>query len=226
MRRKDAEMIIANSGWLAAVPGDFRDQVISRCALKSVQPGTVVFRRGDAPGGIYGLVLGNVTLNTAPPHRRPRLIQTGLIGSWMGADSFLTQQPRRGELQVRTPSVLMHLPLQDMEQMATEDPKCLRYFAQILLFIADALIRTVNDLQINDSRYRVAAILDRINNAGEHQTMIPLTQAEIGEMAGATRRQVNAAMKDFSSRGWIQTHYRMIEVLDPAAIRAFYETVD
>lgn len=121
--------------------------MLARCALVRFQAGDVVYRMGDEPGGIYGLISGNLTLNTAPADRIPRLIQTAQVGLWAGEDCFLGRQPRRVQLQVRVPTVMMHLPLAEMDRLAAANPEAVRYFAQILMSTVDSLVRITSDLQ-------------------------------------------------------------------------------
>ncbi|MGO4841964.1 Crp/Fnr family transcriptional regulator, partial [Rhizobiaceae sp. 2RAB30] len=68
----------------------------------------------------------------------------------------------------------------------------MRNFSHILMASVDVLIRIVHDLQIPDASRRIASVLQRATWIGERP--IPLTQSEIGVMANASRKQVNAAL--------------------------------
>ncbi|MGH2257752.1 helix-turn-helix domain-containing protein, partial [Enterococcus faecalis] len=54
---------------------------------------------------------------------------------------------------------------------------------------------------------------------GKHP--LPLTQTEIGAMARASRRQVNAALKRFAENRWLETSYRSITILNAEELRLF-----
>jgi CRP/FNR family cyclic AMP-dependent transcriptional regulator len=174
---------------------------------------------GEKPGGIYGLVSGTVAVNTSPPAATPRLIHIGAPGFWTGEGSFLTRQPRRIEMQAITAATMMHLPLHSMDQMEARDPRVVRNFAQILMINVDILIRIVHDLQQPDTARRIAAVLNRAGWIGDRP--IPLTQAELGAMANASRKQVNAVLQRFAKEGWISNTYRNIGVLDSESLRRF-----
>jgi len=219
LSRADAERIVANAGWLPATPAQFRAEVLRHARLQHVRPGDVIFRFGDAPGGIYGLVAGTLRINTAPPDAVPRLIHLGMPGAWTGEGCFLTGEPRRAELQALGDAWLMHLPLQAMEQIVTADPGAARCFGGIAVLTVEVLIRIVHDLQRRDAGRRIASVLQRAAWVGD--VPIPLSQTEIGIMANASRQQVSAAMKRFAEAGWIETTYRSIIVTRPQALRDY-----
>ncbi|MCG2839567.1 Crp/Fnr family transcriptional regulator [Sandaracinobacter sp. RS1-74] len=219
IRKDEADAIVANNGWLLTQPADFREEVLRHSVLMHFEAGQTVFRIGDAPGGIYGLVRGNATVNTAPPNLPPKLLQGSLPGYWTGEASFLTRQPRRVELQVRMPTWLLHLPLSQMNRMAYDDPRVIRNFSHILVATLDIATRIISDLQQLNPARRLAATLDRAAASGSDVVM--LTQAELGEMACASRRQVNRVLGEFEERGWVRLGYGGFTILDLEALRRF-----
>lgn len=160
-------------------------------------------------------------MNTAPPHLPPKIVQTSMPGCWTGESSFITRQPRRVELKVQIATVVLHLPLGQMDRMVYEDQKRIRNFAMILAGSIDFAIRIICDLQHQDPARRIAATLDR--SVAEGRKTIVLTQKELGEMARATRRQVNSVLGQFAERGWVRLGYGAITVMDVSALREFVE---
>lgn len=219
IKRETAEAILRQNGWLSYQPEDFRSEVLRRCILMRFSPGDVIYRYGDDLGGIHGLVDGAVTVNLAPPGSTPGLIHMGRPGGWIGENCFLTRQPRRVELRALSEVCAMHLPLDQMDQMASADPTVIRNFSHILMNAVEVLIRVIHDLQKPDPDRRIASVLQRMAFVGDRP--IPLTQTEIGTMACASRRQVNAALKRFAENGWVQTSYRSITILNADKLQCF-----
>lgn len=219
LSRADAERIVCGAGWLPTTRPEFRAELLRHARLQHFAPGDVIFRFGDALGGIYGLVAGALRINTAPPDALPRLIHLGMPGAWTGEGCFLTGQPRRAEMQALGEAWLMHLPLQSMEQIAAADARAVRAFGSIAVQSVQVLIRIVHDLQTRDASRRIASVLQRAAWVGE--LPIALSQTEIGIMANASRRQVSAAMKRFAEAGWIAATYRSITVVRPQALREY-----
>jgi CRP-like cAMP-binding protein len=217
--RAKAESILSRAGWLLLQPAAFRAEVLRRSILLHFAPGEVVYRFGDPLGGIYGLVAGTITVNTAPPTETPRPIHLGVPGAWTGEGCFLTRQPRRLELRALVDTWMMHLPLDALDKMAARDPAVVQRVIQILMMSIEVLIRVVHDLQKPDTSRRIAAVLQRATEIGE--APIPLSQTELGAMANASRKQVNAALQRFAISGWVTNTYRSITVIDAEGLRRF-----
>ncbi|MDF2811278.1 MAG: Crp/Fnr family transcriptional regulator [Microvirga sp.] len=219
IKRDAAESILRQNGWLSYQPEAFQTDVLRRSILVHLEPGELVFGFGDELGGIYGLVSGTATINTAPPNHIPQLVNVGAPGAWAGEGCFLARQPRSVELRALVETSLMYLPLEEMDDMADADPMVAYNFGQIIMTNVDALIRVIHDLQRVDPDRRIAAVLQRARCIGERP--LPLTQSEIGTMARASRRQVNAALKRFADNGWVKTSYRSVIILNSEKLRLF-----
>jgi CRP-like cAMP-binding protein len=215
--RVDAERIISERGWLSELPAAFRAAVLARATLARFAAGEVVFRFGDPPGGIYGMVSGIVTMTTAPRTEMPRLIHLAEPGTWTGEGCFVTREPRRVEICAFVDTVMMHLPLAAMDEMAAADPGVARHFARILVDSVDILIRIVHDLQKAGAPRRIASVLQRFGSIGD--APIPLSQAELGVLANASRKQVNAVLRHFAAAGCVETTYRSVRIVDAEALR-------
>ena len=219
MRREDADSIVRNNGWLSSLSFAFQDEVLRSATLQAYEPGKVIYRQGDEPGGIYGLVAGNFSINTAPPGGRPKLIHFSMPGYWTGEGCFFTRQPRRMELRAILPTWVMHLPLTQMDRIAYEDPQLIRNFSLILMHSIDMSIRIMNDLQHSDPKVRIAAVLSRALSSGS--PALNLTQEQLGEMTCTSRGQANRILGDFEKRGWVKCSYGSILIVDAASIQAF-----
>ncbi len=216
-----AEQIMSEAGWLAHQPEAFRAEVLRRSTLMHFAPGDAIIHLGDPPGGIYGLVSGTVSLSLAPAGSTPRLILLGVPGYWTGEVCFLTRKPRRGDMRAVVATTMLHLPLDALDQMAARDPQVAHHVAQILVMSVEFLLRVIHDLQKPEADRRIASVLHRTTSIGK--VAIPLTQSEIGVMANASRKQVNAALKRFSDAGWATNTYRSITIEDTGALRHFAE---
>jgi CRP/FNR family transcriptional regulator, cyclic AMP receptor protein len=199
------------------MPEDFRAEVLRRSFLVRFEPGDPVIQLGDPPGGIYGLVSGTVSISIAPAGDEPRLILLGVPGYWTGAACFLTRKPRRRAVVETT---MFHLPRRDGPD-GRRDPNVPHYIAQILMMNVEFLLRVIHDLQKPSADQRIASVLQRTTWIGE--VPIPLTQEDLGIMANASRKQVNAALKRFAEAGWLKNSYRSITIHDAKALRHFAE---
>lgn len=215
----EARRVLSEAGWLSEQPEGFRAEVLRRGQLVRFGAGDTIYRLGDPPGGVYGLVSGAVAVVTAPPDGGPQLLHIGMPGSWIGEGSFLVREPRRVGMRAVVPTVTLHLPLEAMDRIAAEDPLAMRCFVRILMGNLDILVRAFHDLQQNGTDRRVALALLRLAPGAE--VAVPVSQADLGQMAHATRGQVNAALRRFVDAGWVGKGYRSVRIRDLAALRGF-----
>jgi len=216
---QQARRLLTRTGWLSQQAEAFQQRVLGSCMLKRFNAGHVIFSPGDPPGGIFGLVEGAVTVTVAGNASGPHLLHIALPGSWVGDGSFLAREPGRIGLQAVVETWMMRLPFDAMEEIVRLEASSIERFAKVLLASVDILLRAYSDLQDPDDARRIASTLLRI--APEPGTSIPLTQAEIGAMSAASRKQVNAVLQRFMSAGWVKKGYRSVTVDNIPALWRF-----
>lgn len=221
MPRKTAERLICERGWLSHMPEPFRVRLLQNAQLLKYEPGQIIFRTGDPPGGIYGLVAGTVSVNTAPLDSTPRLIHIAVPGGWTGEDCFLTGQRRRIELLAQSEAWVMHVPIKAMEQMSVANPSDMRAFGVISIIAGDSLLRIIHDLQKNNVGSRIASALHRISWTTD--APVSVSQENLSILTNTSRKQVNNVIQHFVEQGWVETAYRSITVTNPTALRQFAE---
>lgn len=219
LSRADAEAAVLHDGWLAFQPPAFQTALLSRALLQTWAHGEAIYRFGDPPGGIYGLVRGTLSISMAPRNAAPRFVQFGIAGAWAGEGPFLTGEPRRAEMRAVDDCALFHLPLDAMHRMAAVDPEAIRRFAGITVLHFDVLARVIDDLLIPNAARRIASVLHRASWLQSRS--VPISQETLGDMANASRKQVNVALARFAREGWVATSYRAIEVIDAPALLRF-----
>ncbi|PZU46752.1 MAG: Crp/Fnr family transcriptional regulator [Sphingomonas sp.] len=217
--RRDAEAVLRREGWLSLQPKPFQDDVLARCRLLFFAANEPIYRVGDPPGGLYGLVSGNALVQSSPPYSSLQMIKVGTPGMWTGEGAFLTRQPRRIELRAREATWVMHLPLEQMDRMVAADPMVLRAFCLLLVGTLDVLLQMVSGLQMNDPFRRIAAAIDR--SLPRSETELTVSQTDLAEMSRTTRKQVGPALKLLADARIVDPSYRKLRILDRERLRRF-----
>lgn len=217
-----ARDILSAVGWLSRQPAEFQAEVFKRAVPVKYSAGDVIYRVGDPPGGMYGIVAGAVIVSVAPSSATPQLVHVLTPGSWIGEGAFLSREPRRIGLQAAIDTSAVYLPLDSMDQIAGRDPLATSRFTQILLSNLDIVMRAFYDLQEPDEYRRIARSLRRV--AALENTPIPLAQAALGVLSNTSRKTVNAALRRFAESGWVSTAYRSVTVTDLKGLTRFAES--
>lgn len=210
MKLASARQILSERGWLSVQDESFRARILQRGILIHLEPGDTLYRVGDPPGGLYGLAQGAVSASISPFGAAPRPAHVWGQGHWMGEGCFLSRGPRRVGVQALVESWALHVPLDALDFIERDDPTIVRRVSQILLVNLDMLIRAWHEHQLPDHEGRIAASLCRLVSPGT--ATIPLSQTDLGAIARASRKQVNAALKRFEAEGWVSTGYRSITI--------------
>lgn len=226
MKRANAERILLSTGWLAGQPPTIQSAVLRQARLVSFAAGERVFDIDDAAGGMYGIAAGGFGILVATDGRAARLAHIARAGIWFGHGPLMTGGPRVLGFRATEASVALHVPLaalQDFSRASLAGAQALTVLANANMGVA---IATVSDLLIARADRRIAATLLRVTGAKGGMAPgdaagVQLAQAELGEMANASRQAVNRALGRFEEKGWIGLGYRRIAIRDAAALAAF-----
>jgi CRP/FNR family cyclic AMP-dependent transcriptional regulator len=80
------------------------------------------------------------------------------------------------------------------------------------------------DLIFLDLPRRVAKMLLSQPSDDDGAIRLKSSQEELAHRVGSTRQSVNAVLRDFERRGWIDSRDRIITVKQPAALSRFART--
>jgi CRP-like cAMP-binding protein len=83
------------------------------------------------------------------------------------------------------------------------------------------LTEATSDLVFLDLPRRVAKVLLNQPRGDDGIIRLKLSQEQLAHQAGGTRQSVNAALRGFERRGWIEAQDRAMTVQQEAALRRF-----
>jgi CRP/FNR family transcriptional regulator, cyclic AMP receptor protein len=229
MTQTEAKLLIQRHGWLASQPAWLRDSVLSRAKLRTYEPHEFTFHAEDDPGGIYGVISGGFGVMLPSGGGEMVLCHILRLGVWFGTGPVMTGGPRMMSFKALEPSSALHLSLSSIAEIKSEHVG----FAQRLGSLSEAnysriAAQVIVDLMMPSTERRIAATLARISRPeASSEVLAPwpihLTQAELGQMANASRDRVSHALSKFEALGWIEVDYRIIRIKDLAALTTHAE---
>jgi CRP/FNR family cyclic AMP-dependent transcriptional regulator len=221
-----AQAIVAGHGWLHLVPASFRDAVLKRSLVMTAAAGETIYRVGDPPGGLYGLVSGSLGVSIAPGEKGPYLPHFIRPGTWVGEGSAVTGGPRIIGLDATRHCCLLHLPLHALQEILFKDPTQWRCLALLTMLHLDTAIGAADDLMIRDHVKRCVAILLRLGGCrrpGATDRMpvdVHVNQNDLAHLANIARTTAGGILRSLASQGHIEHSYRHIRIVAPDALRA------
>jgi CRP-like cAMP-binding protein len=221
------DTLFAAHGWLSGVPAGFRTRILGMARPLRLARGQRLFAIDDPPGGIYGIVSGGIGIEGAAEWHPLRLGHILRAGSWFGHHPVLTGGERRVQgMRAIEESELLLVPLPALRALVASDALAARLVGAMADLGSILASRVISDLLIPQAPRRIAAVLLRVTAAEEgvqptHPDGFLVTQADLGEMANASRPHVNRVLGEFAERGWVSKSYQRVRVRDVEALRNF-----
>lgn len=222
----DTAELFARRGPLAVVDAGARARFLAAARPLTVPRGARVYAAGDGPGGIYGVVSGGIGVEGSTDVLGPRLGHVMRSGSWFGEGPSLRGGVRRLGYRALEDSRLLTVPLPVLQVLQASDPGVTRLLATISEISSGIAALAVRELLIPDAPRRIAAVLLRVT--GVQDGVEPddplgfmLSQADLGELANASRHHVNRVLGTFARAGWIAKSYNHIRILDMDGLSGF-----
>src|SRR4051812_41228964 len=101
---------MSRNGWFGALPVDVRVQMLAQADLVRLRPGEMLFRQGDAPSGLYGLVSGTLKMSSLREDGREAILAVLEQGIWFGEISLIDDLPRTHDATAVGPVDVLVLP--------------------------------------------------------------------------------------------------------------------
>lgn len=225
-RRKQARDIVLQQGWLSFAPPPFCQIVLDRCKLQAFGAGATIYSVGDPPGGMYGLIRGNLALSIAPGERGPYIAHFARPGTWFGEAAAFTEQPRRIGLAATRDTEVLYLPLHAIREIVTGDPGAWRFFGLAAIADYDVAIGAADDLLIRDHHKRGVAVLLRLAGCrretppGNQPIEVDVSQEDFARLSNLARTTAGAVLRRLETEGHVGVSYRRVRILAPDALRA------
>jgi len=224
-KRALTQEIVSRQGWLSYSPPPFRKVVLDRCKLEKFKGGATIYSVGDPPGGMYGLVRGNLAISIAPGERGPFIAHFAQPGTWFGEAAAFTEQPRRIGLAVARDTEVLHLPLPAIREIVTADPGAWRFFGLASILHIDVAIGAADDLLIRDHFKRSVAVLLRLGGCryrtpgGARPIDVDVSQEDFATMTNMARTTAGTVLRKLETDGHVEVSYRRVRILAPDALR-------
>jgi CRP-like cAMP-binding protein len=187
---------------------------------------------------MYGVVAGGIVISTVGRDGLPTAGHIVRRCSWFGYGSVLDKQIRSLVPTANEPSIVLYVPLSELERLRAECPASGRAFGNLAMRGEAIYLAIVTDLLMSDTERRLAAVLLRVTGADtpDQKKKLPgdpladlwsglngvaLTQALLAELSNASPQTVSRFVERAVKVGWIQWTYGRVRILDFDGLVAF-----
>ena len=217
----DLTGILRGTHLLRSVPAEDLAAIASASRLRRFPRGQVVFTRDDPSDTVIVVVSGQVKVAVRSADGGELTLTFvqpgGLIGDLGVADSG----PRSADAETVEECQLLMVPRETIQDICARVPSAAQALAGSIAAMVRRLTEATADLVFLDLPRRVAKFLLGQPRDDDGIIRLRLTQEELAHQIGGTRQSVNAALRGFERRGWIELHDRSVVVTQGAALSRF-----
>ena len=205
------------------LPAPARRAVLSVAVRRRFGRGEVVFHEGDLADTVHLVVEGRVAVRRGTVGGDTVIFAVVGPGELLGEMAMLSPGARRTTTVVALePTVTMTVGFGDLERLrredATIDRLLLELLAQRVRRLSDHLLEALHVPVEQRVVRRLDALCRTYDGGPGGPTVLPLTQAEIAELAGASRPVTNRVLRRLEEEGLVHLRRGAVAVLDRAGL--------
>jgi CRP/FNR family transcriptional regulator, cyclic AMP receptor protein len=217
----DVAGVLRNTVLLRSVPASDLERVLAVSRLRTFRRGQVVFTRGDPGDTLIVVVSGRVKVVVRSADGGELTLTIIPAGGAFGELSIADGGPRSADAETLEESQLLLIPREMIQEICARVPPAAQAVADSNAAALRRLTEAASDLVFLDLPRRVAKVLASQAPDDDGVIRLKLRQEELAHQVGATRQSVNAAVRGFHRRGWLQIHDGAVIVTQVSALSRF-----
>ena len=217
----DLAAILGQTSLLRSVPEQDLKAAAAASRLRSYRRGQVVFTRSDPGDTVIVVVSGRVKVTVRSADGGELTLAIIGPGGVLGELGVVDGGPRSADAETLEACQLLLVPRETIRDLCTRVPAAGQALTSSIAATLRRLTEATADLVFLDLPRRIAKILLGLPQGADGVIRLRLSQEELAHQAGGTRQSVNAALRGFERRGWIDLQDRTVTVTQPDALGRF-----
>jgi CRP/FNR family transcriptional regulator, cyclic AMP receptor protein len=220
----DVTGILRETSLLRSVPAEDLKALADASRMRSFRRGQVVFTTSDPGDTVIVVVSGRVKVTVRSADGAELTLAIIHPGGLLGEIGVVDGGSRSADAETLEASQLLLIPRDAVRDVCARVPSAAQALTASIAATLRRLTEATADLVFLDLPRRVAKVLLSQPRGDDGIIRPGLSQEELAHQAGSTRQSVNAALRGFERRGWIEMHDRAVAVKQPAALSRFAGT--
>lgn len=207
--------------WLDGGAADLRGLLLTHGRLRRFSRGQWAFAEGDDTGGIFIVVSGIFQVYAQSIGDREVLLNQLTRGHSIGQSARFGGGPRLVTAISLEDSLVLQADDDALSRIAAQQPLIWKAVASLHYMQLGGMIQMIAEFASLPPRQRLAARLVRFALGRDKQQVLRLSQQDLGDMTGLSRKTVNACLADLQAKELIRRKYAAIEIVDLPGLRAY-----
>jgi len=217
----DLTAILGDTALLRSAPQEELSVLAAASRLRNFRRGQVVFSRDDPGDTLLVVVSGRVKVVLLSADGGELTLTVIAAGGLFGELSVADNGPRSTHAETLEESQLLFIPRDRVQDLCARVPSVAQALTASIAATLRRLTGEAGDLVFLDLPRRVAKVLLNQPRSDDGVIRLRTSQEELARQVGGTRQSVNAALRGFERRGWLELRDRTVVVRQAAALGRF-----
>ena len=200
------------------------EAVAAASRSRTFRRGQVLFTTGDPGDTLIVVISGRVKVVVRSADGGELTLTVIGPGGVIGVVSAADGGPRSADAETLEDCRLLFVPRKVIQDLCGRAPSVAQALASSVAANLRRLTEDTSDLVFLDLPRRVAKVLLSQPRDEDGTIGLKMSQEQLAHQAAGTRQSVNAALRGFERRGWIEVHDRAVTVKQPDALSRFAGT--
>jgi len=216
--------VLDEAPWMALLPASVRDRVKADAYESYHRERDLVARKGEPVHAWMGIAEGLVKITDVIRSGKVVMFSGIPAGAWVGEGSVFKRELRRYDIVAVRQTRVIHVPRATFRWLLDTSFEFDQFIIEHLNERLGQFMAMVEADRMSDPIARVAGAIARLYNPVLYPGMgpfLPVSQEEMGELAGLSRQRTNAAIQALAKAGLVRSAYGGLMVIDLPALRAY-----
>lgn len=217
----DVAGLLRETALLRSASEEDLQAVVAASRLRNFRRGQIVFSRDDPGDTVVVVVSGQVKVVLRSADGGELTLTVIQPGGLFGELSVADDGPRSTDAETLEECQLLLIPRERIQDLCARVPSVAQALTSCIAATLRRLTGEAGDLVFLDLPRRVAKVLLSQPRGADGTIRLRLSQEELAHQVGGTRQSVNAALRGFERRGWLEVRDRAVVVKQAAALGTF-----
>jgi len=213
--------VLRGTDLLGSAPAADLEAIAAASRSRVFRRGQVLFTSGDPGTALIVVISGRVKVVVRSADGGELTLTVVAAGGVLGEPGVADGGPRSADAEVVEDCRLLFVPREVVQDLCGRAPSVAQALARSLAGSLRRLTEDTSDLVFLDLPRRVAKVLLSQPRGADGVIGPKMTQEEFAHRVGGARQSVNAALRGFERRGWIQVRNQAVTVTQAAALSRF-----
>jgi CRP/FNR family cyclic AMP-dependent transcriptional regulator len=202
---RDYKELLRSGRWFRSIPIELQNGLLDAAQVIQLEPGKLLFSRGDPPCGLYAVVDGAMRVSGFTGTGKEALLSLIEPPTWFGEVSVFDGLPRTHDAVAERETLLIHVPPQPLDRLLDRDWRLWRELGRLLA-----------------NKTRLAVLMTEGYGEWYDRTrrVLSVRQEQLALMLNVSRQTANQLLKELEGKGVVRLAYGEIEIVDVDGLRA------